>query len=135
MHEPDWFSTHALPYAYDADAKCPRFKAFLAQIFNADPKTLKPLAAGDNRVRVAQEMIGYSLVTGNRLQKFFILVGEGWNGKGTLLHVWQHLLGAENVASVTLEAMGRELGQESLVGAMLNLCGDVNETDNAIEGR
>lgn len=133
-HDPDWFSTSILPYRFDPAAKCPAFRKFLSQIFNADPKTLRPLVKGDKRVRLVQEMFGYSFLVDNRFQKFFILLGDGWNGKGTLLHVLQHLIGGENIASVTLEGMSREFGQESLLGAMLNLCGDMNESDNASEG-
>lgn len=133
-HNPDWFSTTILPFGFDPKAKCPRFSAFLGQVLNADPETLKPKTKRDKRVKVVQEMLGYSFLTDNRFQKFFVLRGEGWNGKGTLFHVWQHLIGAENVGSVTLEGMGKEFGTESLVGKLLNLSGDMNEIDNAKEG-
>ncbi|MHB1778039.1 MAG: DNA primase family protein [Acidimicrobiales bacterium] len=133
-HDPNWFSTSILPYEFDPEAKCPKFKAFLGQILDADAKKLKPHKKGDNRVKVVQEMVGYSFLPDNRYQKFFALLGKGGNGKGTQLHVWQHLIGAENISSVTLEGMGKEFGQESLIGKMVNMCGDMNEIDNAKEG-
>jgi P4 family phage/plasmid primase-like protien len=133
-HDPDWFATTRLPYEFDATADCPRFKAFLAQALDADPKTLKPLAAGDNRVSVVQEWFGYSLLADNRYQKFLMLIGRGQNGKGTILDVWGEMLHTDNVSSVSLEAMAREFGTEPLVGKLLNLAGDMNEVDPAAEG-
>jgi P4 family phage/plasmid primase-like protien len=133
-HDPDWFSTSVLPYCFDTQARSASFRAFLSQILDADPKRLRPKNKGDQRVRVVQELVGYSLLPDNRFQKCAVFQGTGWNGKGTLLHVWQHLLGSDNVSSVSLEAMGTEFGTESLVGKMLNLSGDMNEIDNAREG-
>ena len=133
-HDRDWFSTFSLPYEFAPGADCPRFKAFLGQVLDADPKTLKPLSNGDNRVRVVQEQMGYSLLTDNRFQTFGIYTGRGRNGKGTLFDVWNRMLGPENVSSVPLEAMAREFGTEPLIGKMLNLAGDMNEVDAAAEG-
>ena len=133
-HDPDWFSPAALPYAFDPEARCPKFRAFVGQILNADPKTLKPLTEGDNRVKVVQELFGYSLLTDNRFQTFAIFTGNGRNGKGTLFDVWGEMIGPENTASVPLEAMCKEFGTEPLVGKMLNLAGDMNDVDAAVEG-
>ena len=133
-HDPDWFSTSALPYEFDPGADCPQFKKFLGQILDAHPKTLEPLAEGDNRVAVVQEFMGYSLLPDNRFQTFGIFTGRGRNGKGTLLDVWGEALGPENVSSVPLESMAREFGTEPLVGRMLNLAGDMNDIDAAAEG-
>lgn len=133
-HDPDWFSTFRLTYPYAPDAKYPKFKAFLGQILNADPKTLKSLTEGDNRVKVVQELFGYSLLPDNRFQTFAIFTGNGRNGKGTIFDIWGQMIGQENTASVPLEAMCKEFGTESLVGKMLNLAGDMNDVDAAVEG-
>lgn len=132
--DPNWFSTARLPYKFDPDARCPRFTAFLGQILNADPKKLKPLKAGDNRVRVVQELFGYSLLPDNRFQVFGIFTGKGRNGKGTLFDAWGRLIGPENVSSVPLESMAKEFGTEPLIGKMLNLAGDMNDVDATVEG-
>jgi hypothetical protein len=64
--------THFLKFGFDPTAKAPRFRSFLGQIFDADPKTLKPNAAGDGRAYVVQETFGYSLLPDNRFQKFIV---------------------------------------------------------------
>ena len=75
--------TKAVRCRFDPHADCPEFKKFLRQIF-AENEALIPFV---------QRAVGYSLSGHVREQCFFILVGNGSNGKSTLLTVLQHVFG------------------------------------------
>lgn len=61
-HTPALLSRIVLPYAYDPTAPCPRWRHFLNEIL-PDP---------DSR-HLLQEIFGYCLTSGTRLQRFFLL--------------------------------------------------------------
>ena len=69
--------------AYDPEAACPRWLAFLDTIF----------CGRQDLIRFVQKAIGYALSGDTGEQCFFILYGTGANGKSTLLDVVQSLLG------------------------------------------
>ena len=100
-HDRSLLLTKILPFAYDPDAKCPRFLGFLDQVFQGNAETIS----------FVQRMFGYAATGDAREQVFFILVGAGANGKSTLLNVASHILGpyAGHTPSETLIAhkMGR----------------------------
>ena len=73
-----------LPVAYDPDATCPRFEAFLKRI----------LPRADIRAFL-QRAFGYCLSGLVGEQVFFFVFGIGANGKSTLLGVSQALLGQD----------------------------------------
>lgn len=133
-HDPRWFGTSLLPFAFDPAAKCPTFHAFLRRVLERDPETAKPLVKGDRRLRVLQEWFGYTLLCDARFQKFLLMVGEGSNGKGVIQNVWERMLGKENVAHVGLAQLGAQFGLQPLLGKMANICGDLCDIDGVAEG-
>ncbi|WP_417561861.1 DNA primase family protein [Microbacterium sp.] len=73
------------------------------------------------------EMIGYLLMTGNPLQKIFMLYGEGGNGKGTLMRVIRDMLGDENYSSISLhQLVDDRFATSGLYGRIANLSGDLS---------
>jgi len=87
------YRTTQIPVAYDPKADAPLFRAFLAQVFRDDPDR-------DDKTRAVLELMGYTLMSHARHEKFIMLIGPGANGKSVLLAVLEGLLGAENVAGV-----------------------------------
>lgn len=71
------------PVAYDKDAACPRWVAFLNEIFEGD----------QSRIRYIQKALGYTLTGKTTERAVFFLWGAGKNGKSTLLTVMSVLLG------------------------------------------
>lgn len=69
--------------SFDADAPCPRWEAFLLQIFNNDVGLIAYL----------RRAIGYSLTADVREQLLHVLHGGGQNGKSTFLEVIAHVFG------------------------------------------
>ncbi len=128
-----WFGTSVLPFAFDPDARCPRFLRFLRQVLerHADGTGLHQ---GDNRCFVLQEWLGYTLLCDGRYQKFLLMVGEGNNGKGVLQNLWIQMLGPANVSHVSLDQLSGQFALSPLYGKYANICGDLNEIDTVAEG-
>ncbi|MBA4532556.1 DNA primase family protein [Brevibacillus halotolerans] len=75
------------------------------------------------------EIIAHCLITDihvkrNRdFQRVFFFIGDGGNGKGTLLNVIRALLGTNNVSSISLDRITDERYLVSMLGKLAN-CGD-----------
>ena len=94
---------------------------------NSDIDTIMDnLAVHDHEVvKLLYEMIGYCLYRGMPFQKVFILVGNGANGKSTLLNMTTKLLGEENVSHVDLkEIVTNRFGKSELYGKLANIADD-----------
>ena len=116
-HAPHFGSTVQLPVPWTPDALCPRFDEFLAGILSED------------YVKLAWEMIGYLMMSGNPLQKAFMLLGTGGNGKGTLIRVIETLLGRQNISSQSLDSLSNNrFAPATLFGMIANLAGDIDAT-------
>jgi len=74
--------TKLAPVAYDPEAPCPQWEAFLSRIFAGDVEL----------IRFVQKAVGYSLTGLTQEQCFFILYGAGANGKSTLIQTISALL-------------------------------------------
>ncbi|MBZ5727448.1 MAG: bifunctional DNA primase/polymerase [Acidobacteriia bacterium] len=67
----------------DPEARCPRWKKFLSEVFEPHPDLIPFL----------QRAIGYTITADVREECFFLLAGSGRNGKGTFLKTVQALTG------------------------------------------
>lgn len=78
-----------------------------------------------------QEILGHCLITDKEFKrmvaKFFIFVGDGGNGKGTLLTIIRRILGAKNCSSLSIENTGDERYLTSMVGKLANLGDDIED--------
>lgn len=115
-HDPKYLSTVQLPWAWAAEpSSCAEFEAFL-----------EAAVAPDDRARV-WELIGYLLMSGNPLQRMFLMTGGGGNGKGVLLAVIRALLGKRNLAAVPLDDfVENRFASADTLGKLCNLCGDID---------
>ena len=75
--------------AYDASALCPHFLQFVDQIFCGDQELIE----------FVQRAVGYSLTGSTAEQCFFILNGDGANGKSTFVNILAKLMGGYSKAS------------------------------------
>jgi putative DNA primase/helicase len=86
------------PIAFDPAAKCPRWDAFLAEIFPGDA----------DLVKYVQRAVGYSLTGESREHVIFIPLGSGSNGKSTFITTVSDILG-DYAASTNAETfVGRK---------------------------
>jgi len=82
-HNKSDYFTELLNISFDLMAVCPEFVRFLKSITGNDPELMDYL----------QKCFGYALTGNTDEQVYFILVGEGSNGKSTLLNVFSELMG------------------------------------------
>lgn len=111
---PKCFILNALNVEYNPKADCPNFKKFLSEV----------VAEGDTAS--IQEYTGYCLLRDYRFHKALLLVGEGSNGKSTLLETLRFLLGTDNVSNEPLQTLITNrfaLGQ--LYGKLANIYADL----------
>lgn len=115
-HDPKHLSTVQIPWRWaDGASSCAEFEAFLDQ-------SLAP----DDRARV-WELLGYLLMSGNPLQRMFLLTGGGGNGKGVLLAVIRALLGKRNLSTVPLaDFTDDRFAAADVFGKLCNICGDID---------
>ena len=92
-HCREHFRTTQIPVAYDAGADAPLFRAFLDQVFQDDPDKA-------DKIKSTLELMGFTLMSHARHERFVMLIGPGANGKSVLLALLEGLLGPENVAGV-----------------------------------
>lgn len=91
---------------------------------------LNNLSSGEIEYRsILEEILGYCLMTNfdrkGSLSKFFFLVGDGGNGKGTFLKIISRLLGKENCSLVSSQQIADEKYNNNLKGKLANLGDDV----------
>lgn len=113
-HSPDHHFLHQLPVEYDPDADCPKIKKFLSEVL--DPSDI-PLIF---------EVIGYCLYRSYPIQKAIMFIGDGANGKSTLIALIKHFLGERNVAQVALQDLEKNrFSAVNLYGKLANLYPDL----------
>ncbi|MCZ6680324.1 MAG: phage/plasmid primase, P4 family [Candidatus Poribacteria bacterium] len=122
-HTPNFFTLSSLPYAYQPDAKCPRWHQVLDYALKVDP----------DLQWLMQEFYGLCLTHDTRFHAFLFLQGESRTGKSVAFEVLQNLVGLENVSSVPLRDFGGNFGLQPMLGKKLNINAEVPELDNVAE--
>lgn len=80
-HDPRHMMTRIINVDFDAEAECPKWEAFLAQIFEGDVEMIEFL----------QRSVGYTLSGLTDEQYFWFCYGTGANGKSVFFNVLQEL--------------------------------------------
>ena len=111
---PRFWNHNAVRFAFDPEARCDAFLAFVHEIFAHDPSAIHTL----------QELLGYLLTRDTRQQKIFLIVGPKRSGKGTLARVIFDLVGRANCASPTLAGLSTNFGLQPLIGKQVALISD-----------
>jgi P4 family phage/plasmid primase-like protien len=108
-HGPENMLTIGREYDHDPTATCPRFEQFLDEVLvspvNPADDT-SPLLPDPELRLLVQEMMGYCLATDCRAERGFFLVGEGRNGKSTLIRIVRQVVGEENACDFDVRDLG-----------------------------
>jgi putative DNA primase/helicase len=119
-HCREHYRTTQIPVAYDQRADAPQFGAFLAQVFRDDPDML-------DKIKCILELMGYSLMSHARHEKFVMLIGPGANGKSVLLAILEGLAGVENVAGVQPANFDRSFQRAHLHQKLVNIVTELKQ--------
>lgn len=100
---------------YDPNAVPDRFNDFLFEVLHPDD------------VSIMWELIGYCLYRGYPYQKAALFLGEGANGKSTLLNALIDFLSEENVSTVELQDFANDrFAAADLEGKLANVGADLS---------
>jgi P4 family phage/plasmid primase-like protien len=115
---PDYFYTIGIPHRFAPKVDCPIFNRFISQVLPTNSHNL------------LRQIMGYMLIPSTAHRKFFIFVGEGANGKSTLIEVLVELLGRQNVSHQSLHQIaGNRFASSELYGKLANTYADLESHD------
>lgn len=113
-HTPDIFTINQLNCSYVPGIKC-----------DIVDKTLNNVCCNNESIRMLlQQLMGYCLLPDCRLQKSFILLGNGSNGKSLFLEMVRTFIDDKNCSSLALEDLSATFRTAELVGKMVNIGDD-----------
>jgi len=123
-HDPEDRALTKIGVKYDPDARCPKFEKFLSDVLKEE-----------DEINTILELFGYCLVKSYFIQKWFMFLGTGANGKGTLLSVLKSFLGASNISAVELQGFEKPFSIAELYGKLANVVGDLSAKELYHSGR
>jgi P4 family phage/plasmid primase-like protien len=113
-YDPSVIITIKVPITFNPLAKCPNIDTFFNEVVAQDD------------IQAIEEFFGYCLLRDYPIQKAFMLVGAGGNGKSTLIIVLKHFLGEHNVCSVALQELEENhFAAANLFGKLANMYADL----------
>lgn len=113
-HRAEFLSTIRIPVAYDPDADCPLIKKFFSEV-------LRP-----ENIPVIEEFFGYCLIPAHWIQRLVLCIGDGGNGKSTLLELLRAFLGSQNCSHLSLQQIeAQRFALASLYGKLANIHADI----------
>ncbi|MEN6358091.1 MAG: phage/plasmid primase, P4 family [Armatimonadota bacterium] len=92
--------TKLVPVDYDPAAICPRWEQFLSEVFDGD----------EELIAYVRRAIGYTLTGDTSEQVFFMLHGNGSNGKSTLVNVVREIMNDYHVKTATDTILEKKYG-------------------------
>lgn len=123
-HDPSMYFLLMVPVVHDIDATCPKFDKFLSEILPDEVER-----------QTIIELFGYCLIKNYGIQKWFMFLGDGGNGKGTLLSVLRTFLGVNNISAVELQEFEKPFSVAELYGRLANIVGDLSAKELYHSGR
>ncbi len=116
-HAPEAFSTIRIPLTYNPEADCPKIKQFFKEVLRPED------------IPVLEELFGYCLIPDYTIQKAFLFLGDGSNGKSTLLELLKNFLGKDNCSNISIQGLEtRTFAVADLFGKLANLYADIPST-------
>ncbi|MFC2008766.1 phage/plasmid primase, P4 family [Chloroflexota bacterium] len=113
-HSAEHLSLVQVASGYDPGATCPTVQRFMSEV-------LKP-----EDVPLVEELFGYCLLRSYPIHKAFLLVGEGENGKSSLIELLRTFLGVDNCASLSIQELEDDrFARADLSGKLANLFADL----------
>jgi putative DNA primase/helicase len=107
--------TFQLNITYDTTASCPKIEQFLRDVVESP-----------NDIQTLLEVFAYCLYRSYPTAKIIVLLGEGRNGKSTILSLLKLFLGVDNVRNMTMQQLEHnEYAKGFLFGKHANINPDI----------
>lgn len=120
-HSHEFYFSWNVDINYTPEAtQAPEFTDFLSSTFNGDEETMETLII----------IGGYIIYPRNKMEKMFIFLGNGANGKSTLINIYKMFFAKKFLTSMslmTLSAKNAGLEREQLVNSRLNIASEEKE--------
>lgn len=118
-HDPKKIFFNKLPIEYNPSLECPNIIEHLQTVLK-----------NEEDIPVLLELFGYLLLKEYLIEKAFMFVGFGRNGKSKTIELMKRFIGVENCSSLPLRALNDEsFSLSELFGKMANLAADLSKTD------
>ncbi|MDU1936419.1 MAG: phage/plasmid primase, P4 family [Clostridium sp.] len=86
------------------------------------------ITLGDKELKQRlKEIAGYCLCNANQLRQFYVLLGEGSNGKSVFLNLLSSLIGDENISNIELNYLTDKRYVAELFGKVLNIGSELSD--------
>jgi len=112
---PNLFSLTCCPYSFDEDKRSEYTEQFLYETYNGDIGS----------INLFGEWAGYLMTPDLSYEKFMMLYGDPRSGKGTVLDILHHTVGADQTCATSLRAIVGRFGLQPLVGKSHCVFGDI----------
>ena len=126
-HSPEYKFTYSLDINYDAKrTECPTFIRFLQGCFTDRGTWEDGYEYDEDAYENILRMCGYLLHPKSTMEGFFILLGDGSNGKSVLMDVLKMFFPSKYVTGLSLNTISNEDGfqREKLVQSKINFCSE-----------
>jgi len=118
-YDPNKIFFNKISVYYNPSSECPNII-----------KHFKTILRTEEEISVLLEIFGYLLLKEYKIEKAFMFVGFGRNGKSKTIELMKRFVGAENCASLPLKALHEEsFSLSELFSKMANLASDLSKTD------
>ena len=90
--------------------------------------TLDKISCNDESIRsLLEECIGYTFYRRSEIGKFFMLTGDGSNGKSTYIDLFKTILGEKNIVALELQELGERFKTAEMFGKLANIGDDIGD--------
>lgn len=115
-HSPDIYSTIQLAVSYNRESKCPLWIKSVSEIFENSA----------SKAAILQEYFGLCLTKEVRYCKALFMLGEGRNGKSTVLYILENIVGEQNKCSIPLDKLSDFHYVANLLNKLVNISIETN---------
>lgn len=123
-HTPELFIKNKIKWNY-VDIKSIKHSKALMEV----DKTFSKISKNDDEIeQLLFQIIGYSLYRNNPAHHFFMILGEGSNGKSIYLKLLERIFQKKNIATLKLHELAEDYKLASTINKLVNLGDDIPTT-------
>ncbi len=119
-HRRESYRTTQIPVIYDPLATAPRFIQAMQEWFFGDDDA-------KGKMLLLCQALGYAILSNCDYEKFFLLIGNGANGKSVFLDLLRALVGAPNACAVQPSQLDNRFQRAHLLGRLVNIVTEIAE--------